>query len=234
MQNIGKLTLGEKIDLTVDGKSFYKTMIGDIFENGLIMVGAPIHRGKQMQFEVFDEVFLVFYRDTGRYFSQMRVVGFQEKDRVRYTMLEQMTEPVKDQRREFYRLPTSVEALLYEYADGIEVSITLKEEVGELNKIADARAKDISVTGIALITKRECLLSERYLIKLNFDEYRDKAPPLWACANVVRTELTLESGMYNLGMCFFGLTKDKSEFLSKYILTQQQKKIVQKKLVEGE
>ena len=164
----------------------------------------------------------------------MRVVGFQVKDEVRFTILERMTDPVKDQRREFYRLPTSVEALIFEYTDGIEVTISVREDETEVTRLAVARAKDISATGIALITKRQCFPEERYLLKLNFDAKRDKASPLWVCASVIRTELTLESGMHNMGMRFFGLTKDKSEFLSKYILAQQQKKIVQRRLIEGE
>ena len=129
-------------------------------------------------------------------------------------------------------MPTSVEAMLYEYTDGIELYPDERiYSQGEI-KLSDARAKDISVTGIALITNLNCMPDDKFLINLNFDLKRDKIQPMLLCAGVIRTQRTLESGMYNVGMKFFGLTKPKSENLSKYILAQQKRIILQKRLVE--
>ena len=236
MQKDTVIVVGDKIDLTIDGKRFYKARVDDILKNGLLLTSLPIYRTAQMQLNVLDEVYLVFYRDSGRYIAIVRVVDFQRKDDLRYPIFELATIPEKDQRRESYRLPvSSIDTLLFEYKDGAELSLSINEGTGEASELAEARASDISVTGIALVTtKWECKLGERYLLKLYFDGFGGKTPPFLVCAQVMRAELTPESGIYSVGMQFFGLTKNKNEFLTKFILTQQQKRIVQRRLIEGE
>ena len=225
------LDVGEKVDLTLDGKVFYKTVVGDVYENGLVMVGTPIHQGAYVNLQVFDEIYVVFYRDTGRYFVMMRVVDFQMRGGYHYTMLEQLEDPLKDQRREYYRLPISIEATLYEYSPDLEWSLSQGLDVEGVNRLSAAKTKDISATGIALITtKWECKLDEKYMLEMVFDQY----PKILACARVIRSEFSPEKNVYNVGMRFFGMEKSKNDFLSKYILTQQQKRIVQKKLFETE
>ena len=228
------LYIGDKIDLTYNGRRFYKTVIGDMNDNGLILVSPATYRGITMQLQMLAEVYLVFYRESGRYSIQVRVVGFEDVDSVRYTILEQLTEPEKNQRREFYRLPDSVETLMYEYIDGIEYTIEGVEDVDEAVQLATARTKDISAMGTALVSKWECRMGERYLLKMKLKGQRDKTLPFMVCAEVRRAEVSYESGIFDVGMRFIGLSKEQSDYLSKYILTQQQKKIAQKKLVEGE
>ena len=233
MANEKTVVIGDKIDLTIDGRRFYKTIIGDIYDNGLILVSPAINKGVPMQLQILSEIYLVFYRDSGRYAMLMRVVGFEEKDEVRYSILEQLSEPEKNQRREFYRLPDSAETLLYEYIEGIEQTLSGKEYVEEAYELATARTKDISVMGTALVSKWECRMGEKYLLKILLRGQRDKTQPFFVCAEVRRAELSYESGIYNVGMRFIGLSKEQTDYLNKYILTQQQRKIAQKKLVEG-
>ncbi|MCL2126038.1 MAG: flagellar brake protein [Oscillospiraceae bacterium] len=228
------LYVGDKIDLTFNGRRFYKTMIGDIYKSGLVLVSPPIYRGVQMSLDMLAEVYLVCYRESGRYTILTRVVGFEEKSGIRYTILERLTEPEKNQRREFYRLSDSVEAVLYEYIAGIELTLDGRTDVPDAVQLAVGRTKDISAMGAALLSKWECRLGERYLIKMLMKGPRDRTDPFMVCGEVRRSALTSENGIYYAGMRFFGLTKEKNEYLQKYILTQQQKIIAQKKLVEGE
>ena len=230
------LQVGDKVDITLDGKRFYKTTVGEVYQSGLVMIGAPIYRQTVLQLRLFDEVCMVYYRDSGRFLALMRVVDFLTKDGVRYSILEQTTESEKDQRREYYRLPTnSIETILCEYQDGLEMTLALRDEVYDAVVLAEARARDISATGIGIVTTRwECKLGDAYLLKLYFDGFSGKSAPMLVCARVMRSELTPESGIYNVGMQFFGLVKSKSEYLRKYILSQQQKRILQKKLIEGD
>ena len=231
MEKSYSLEVGEKIDLTVDGKLFYTTNVGDVYENGLVMIGTPIHQGAYVNLQVFDEIYAVFYRDTGRYFVLMRVVDFKMRGAYHYTVLEQLEDPLKDQRREYYRLPISIEATLYEYTPEIEWALSQGIEVKDVNRLSGAKTKDISATGLALITTRwECKIDDKYLLEMTFENN----PKIMACARVIRSELSLDGRIYNVGMRFFGMERSKNEFLSKYILTQQQKRIVNKKLFETE
>ena len=234
MQNYATIVLGDKIDLTTDGRRFYKSRVDDVLRSGFLLISAPIYRASQMPLRIFDEVYIVFYRDSGRFICLARVVDFQEKNEVRYPLLEVLTEPEKDQRRESYRLPvSSVDTMLYEYTDGAEYSLSLTNDSGLAEKLAEARASDISITGISIITtKWECKLGDKYLLKLYFDGFKGRTPPFLICGEVMRSELTPESGIYNVCMQFFGESKEKEEFLSRWILTQQQKRIVQRRLIE--
>ena len=234
MQKDLVLVIGDKLDVTTDGRRFFKTYIGDIYPNGLVLIGTPIYRRTQMELHIMDEIYLVFYRESGRYITQMRVVDFQIKDDVKYALLEQLMIPEKDQRREVYRLPTGVETLLCEYTDGMELTLSLRDDIVEADVLTEARTRDISVTGTALVSKRECNLGERYLLKMYFDGNRGKKPPFLVCGTVMRSERSLKGDTYEIGMKFFGLTKSKSEFLTKYVLRQQQQMIVKRRLIEGE
>ena len=234
MQKDLMLVIGDKLDITTDGRRFYKTSVGDIYPSGLVLIGTPIYRRTQMELRVMDEIYLVFYRESGRYITQMRVVDIQTKDDVKYALLEQMMIPEKDQRREVYRLPTGVELLLCEYTEGIELTLSLRDDVVEANTLAEGRTRDISVTGTAFVTKRECYLGERYLLKMYFNGERGKKPPFLICGVVMRSERSLKGGTYEIGIRFFGMTKSKSEFLTKYVLRQQQQMIVKRRLIEEE
>jgi c-di-GMP-binding flagellar brake protein YcgR len=124
--------------------------------------------------------------------------------------------------------------LLCEYTEGMELALTIKDDVKEGEKLADARTKDISVAGVSLVTKRECTLGEKYFLKLYINGPKDRSPPFLVCGEVRRSIFTFESGIYDVGMGFLSMAKSKKEFLNRYILTTQQKMIVQKKLIEGE
>ena len=228
------LVVGDKVDLTKDRRRFYKSTVWETSDNGMILIGAPVYKGLQMQLMLGDELFLVYYRDTGRYVAKMRAVGHREKDDVQYTLLEQLTQPEKNQRREYYRLHVSAPVQLFEYKDGIEATLSIRDGVRDSNMFADAKMKDISVSGIALTTKWGCKENENYVLKLTLQAVGSKPVPLTTCAKVMRAGQEQENGTKVVGLKFFGLTKDKSDFLSKYIITQQQKMIVQIKLVEGE
>ncbi|MCL2046268.1 MAG: flagellar brake protein [Oscillospiraceae bacterium] len=236
MQNDTTIVVGDKIDLTVDGKQFYLARVDDIDRNGLVMISAPIYRQTQMHLRLYDEVYVVFYRISGRYIVLARVVDIVTKNETQYPVIEILTDPEKDQRREYYRLPVnSIDTVLFEYTEGAELTLALREDIEEAARLADARAKDISVAGIGLLTtKWECKRDERYMLKLYFDGFKGDSAPFLVCGRVVRSVLTPESGIYNVGMQLFGLTKSKNDFLTKYILTEQQKRIVQEKLIVGE
>ena len=226
--------VGDKIDITVDGNIFYKSVIGHIADTGRVLVNTPIYKREPVQYNVYDKVYFVYYRESGRYFVQAQVAGFQTINGVRFIVLEPMIEPIKEQRRESYRLATRIDAELYEYTEDAELYLEINDEVtAEL--ITEVKVRDLSITGAALISKFQCELKEKYLLKLVLDDRgnRSKAAPFWICGTVVRSELTNDNKTYDIGIRFFGMTSNKNDFLSKYIMTQQQKRLAQKRLVEG-
>ena len=229
------LIVGDKIDLTIDGRNFYKSRIDDIDGHGFIMISAPLYRQTQMHLRILDELYMVYYRESGRYIVLVRVVDIYEKNGTDYPLLELLTDPEKDQRREHYRLPVSiVDTVLFEYTESNEILLTIKDEPDDLIKLAEARAKDISVSGIALMTtKWVCEVGDRFILKLYLEGIQNSASSFCVCAKVMRSEVTAESGVYDVGMQFFGIPREKTDLLTKYIMTQQQKRILQQRLIEG-
>ena len=228
--------VGDKIDVTADGERFYKSIVGEVYKNGLILINAPIYRQSVMQLGINDEVGVVYYRESGRYITLMRVVDVIMQENLMYYALERLTDPEKNQRREFYRLPThSVDTKLCMYEDGLELLLARDGDTYEARVLAEARAKDISTAGVGLVTtKWACSPGENYMLKLYFDGFRGETPPIQVCARVMRSEVAPDSGIYNVGMQFFGLPKEKSDYLTKYILNQQQKMILRRRLIEGD
>jgi len=274
MQDDNMIVLGDKVDLIGDKGRAYRTMIEDIAENVLYLVGVPNYRGVPMPLHENEEVFMVFYRDSGRFIARMRIAGFEKKGEIRYALLLLKEEPHRDQRRAAYRLPLRIKVLICEFAEPSEeeseevveefaveapvvramappVSSAMEAPVGGnvlelLRKPAPAPpaapepagpktleavgSRDISTTGIALVTRHEYALGERFLLKLHLNDPREKTP-FETPARVLRTSAGREHGGYYVGMQFFGQTRNMSELLSKYVFTQQQKQLKQKRLM---
>jgi c-di-GMP-binding flagellar brake protein YcgR len=233
------ITVGETVDLVAQKGRVYRTKIEDRLDNGPFLMGIPSRAGLPMLVHEDDEIFLVFYRESGRYITQMKVSAIEKRGLIRYMWLTQMTKPQKDQRREAYRVPIRFDVQIYEYSDAIEQSLMQKAEEAEAITLEAVSSKDLSVTGIALMTKKEYELESNYLLKMHIDgnpigEQKkasiDKEPPLHVTATVMRCIPWRDSKMFNVGMHFFGMTKLMSEQIAKYVLTEQQKQIKRRRL----
>jgi len=226
------LYIGDKIDLIGERSRVYKAMIEDVVENLLYLVGVPRHAGLPMPLHVNDEVTLIFYRDSGRYITRMRVAGFERKGEVRYALLFMVTKPEQDQRRGAYRLTSRLEVQVCEYIADMEKKLTGYGDVSEMAVLETTSTRDISVTGIGLVTKQEYELGEKRLLKIYFSKQRTKTLPFLICGKATRFIPWPGSGMNNVGMQFFGQTKNMNEYISRYVLNEQKKQIKSRRLVE--
>jgi hypothetical protein len=121
-----------------------------------------------------------------------------------------------------------------EYIEGMEDELPVVGDIGGAVILETVSSRDISITGVALITANDYKPGEKFLLKLFFGGQTQTSAPFLVCAKVMRTTHGFEKETYNKGMKFFGLTRNMHEFLAKYILDQQQKQIKQRRLVEGE
>jgi hypothetical protein len=232
MREDNMLIVGDKIDLVGERGRVYKAMIEDVVENLLYLVGIPRHSGMPMPLHVNDEVLLIFYRDSGRYLTRMRVAGFERKGEVRYALLFMLAKPEQDQRRGAYRLTSRLEVQICEYIEDMEKKLTGYGDVREMVVLESTTSRDLSVTGIGLLTKYEYELGEKRLLKIYFSKQRSKTLPFLICGKATRFIPWPGSGMNNVGMQFFGQTKNMNEYISRYVLAEQQKQIKGKRLVE--
>jgi len=228
------ISLGDMVDLTGQKNRMYRTKIEDVAPHGLFLIGVPRFGGAPMPLHVNDDVFLVYYRQTGRFIVRMNVVGFERRGYVRYAWLFQKTEPYRDQRREAFRVPVSLEISVCEYTEDTEAMVFESEKLEDVTVLENVSSRDMSVTGVSFLTKAEYIIGDRRLLKVDINGTNDDNTPFITLATVARSTPWRESGKNLVGLKFFGLTKNKSEFISKYVLEEQRKQLKQKRLLEGD
>jgi len=226
------IVLGDQVELALENNRIYKTKIEDMTDNGLYFAAVPSLGAKPAPLYIGDKISLGYYRSTGRFSATMEVVAFEKQNDITFVWLMQKTAPVRQQRRDAYRLRTSLEVQVFEYTEDLEKYLQLCGEMEGHTVLDNVTTRDVSVTGIALRTKRGYEPGEKYLLRMRFPEQPISAKSFLVCAEVVRSSPTREKGANYIGMRFIGVTNNMSDVLSKYVFTQQQILIKQKKLVD--
>jgi len=241
-QSIGdeEIVVGDRVDIVAQMGQVYRTMIEDRLNNGPFLVGIPSRRGVFMQVDQDDDLYLVFYRETGRYIAQMKVIALETRGAVRYMWLLQKTTAQKNQRREAFRLLISFDVHIFEYGSTTEISHAYWAD--EVNAVSteEVNSRDLSVTGISLLTRKAYELEGRHILKLHMDltppGVRERmpvntTPALYLTATVKRCAPWRAVNSFNTGMQFFGVTKNMSEGIARYVLDEQQKQIKRRRLL---
>jgi len=234
------IVIGDKVDMVTQKGAVYRTMIEDRLDNGPFLAGIPNRKGVHMDVYQGDDVYMVFYRESGRYIAQMKVVALENRGGIRYMWLIQKTMAQKNQRREAFRLPVSFEVQISEFReDFVQGLVVVTEEVNE-EVMETVSSRDISVTGIALLTRRQydldaCFLLSMHLgrsaVHLRDPQGPDKAPALQISASVKRCIPWRTANTFNTGMHFFGMTESMSDGVARYVLAEQQRQIKRKRLL---
>ena len=233
------IVVGDKVDIVTQTGLVYRTMIEDMESNGLFLAGVPQRKGQYMNASRDDDLYLVFYRDSGRFIAHMKVVALENRGQLRYMWIMQKTRAQKNQRREAFRLQVSFDVQIFEFNENIEQGIHLVKSDEGNKALESVNSRDISVTGIALLTKRKYELEDKYMLSLHLNRAPatmgrkplDEAPALHLTAMVKRCIPWRTSNTYNTGMQFFGMTEAMSDGIAKYVLSEQQKQIKRRRRV---
>lgn len=231
------IIIGDRVDLVVQTGLVYRAMIEDRVDNGPFLVAVPSRKGIPMRVAQDDDIYLVFYRETGRYIAQMKVVALERRGALRYMWLLQRTPAQKNQRRGAYRLPVSFSVQILKPGEEQNPQEN-SSDAARAVAIEKADSKDISVTGIALITKKKYEIEDKYILVMQItgtadarlSSRRAKTPPLEVNAAVKRCIPWRVSGKYNTGMSFVDITRSTSEQIAQFVLTEQQRQIRMRRL----
>ena len=234
------ILVGDKVDLVTQSGTVYRTMIEDRLKDGPFLAGVPNRKGMHMNVDQNDDIYLVFYRQSGRYIAHMKVVALERRNEIRYMWLMQKTKAQKNQRREAFRLPVEFEVRVFEYIEDQEQGLIQVEEGIEASALESVNCRDLSITGIALLTKLKYEFDEKYLLSLHMDRtpisvrnrsLRDSAPGLLITAVVRRCIPWRTTNTFNTGMQFFGMNETMSDDLARYVLAEQQRQIKRRRLI---
>ena len=230
------LAAGDKVELfAADDERAFKTVVWEVFFDGAVLVALPVYGSIPMLIHEGDEISLVYFRESGRYTVQTRAAGFLKKDEVTYARLVRLSEPIKSQRREFFRLPVRLDVAVCKCSDdGINIIAGVsRHDIAEVVELETAETKDLSVTGVAIESKKEYKSGEKYLLQISLSDISKEVKPIEVHAEVVRKSYDHDRKKYMIGMRFYDQAAGTSEFLAKYVLARQQKQIMRKRLVEG-
>jgi len=237
-----KIEVGDRVSVvSPDGKA-YKTMVEDIHEKGPLLLGVPSIKGMYMPVSEGDDIYLVYYRKTGRFIAQMKVIALEKQGVIRYMWLLQKAVAQKNQRRNAYRLPIMFDVKISEYVEDSEKDIVNGVIVGEPDAIEyeTASSRDLSISGVALTTKKIYIVGQKYSLRMYFDRTpasvrvkssSEGSPPLEVAATVRRCIPWKETKFYDTGLQFDGLSKHISESISRFVLTEQQKQMRKRRML---
>ena len=235
------IIVGDKIDIVTYQGIVYRSMIEDRLTGGQFLVGIPNRKGVFMSAAAGDDVYLVFYRESGRYIAQMRILAFESRGSIRYMWLEQMTTAQKNQRRAAFRLPIEFEVKIYEIEEGNEKKLNFTPEPDHARALEVVMCRDLSVTGVALLTKKQYELGEEYLLGLHLDRtaarvrnrsIHDKSSNTMVMTAAVKRCIPWRTTKtFNTGMHFLAMTENMSDNLAKYVLNEQQKQIKRRRML---
>jgi len=235
------IIVGDKIDIVTYQGIVYRSMIEDRLTGGQFLVGIPNRKGVFMNAVEGDDLYLVFYRESGRYIAQMRVIAFESRGNIRYMWLEQMTKAQKNQRRAAFRLPIEFEVKIFEIEDDNEKSQKNVPKTTQIRLLETVMSRDLSVTGVALLTKKQYELGEEFFLELHFDRTavrvrtrstQDRSENIMKFTAAVKRCIPWRTTKtFNTGMHFLAMTESKSDDLAKFVLNEQQKQIKRRRML---
>ena len=118
---------GDKIDITYlhqnNGK-VYMSSVFDFLDETVLEIGMPTEGGKMVLFQVGFECSMFFYTQKGMFICEGKVLDRYKKDGFYMMSVRMISAPKKYQRREFYRVETSIDFNYYK----IDKTIALMDE----------------------------------------------------------------------------------------------------------
>lgn len=155
---------GDKIDITYlhqnNGK-VYKSSVFDFLGENVMEIGMPTEGGKMVLFQVGFECSMFFYTQKGMYTCEAKVLDRYKKDGFYMMSVKIISIPKKYQRRDFYRVETSIDFYYYKITKEVselETTEDLFEEITNPKYIPEKRLAhtlDISGGGVKFLADEE-------------------------------------------------------------------------------
>lgn len=249
-----KYKIGERADVSLGKGQAYRTKLEDITEEGYLVISQPIYRGIPVIMHVDQELEIFLYRKNGRFSVKAKVVGIEVSEALRLILLEALHEPARLQRREAFRLPVRLKAVVQpeggdedEFEDADDDFDAPEAEVrgfddGPFASEADGGKPsdtertvtfDLSETGVALRTVHERTVGEKLRIRVWLNWPKENSPPIEYIGEIVQVNKDArDAEYYRIGVKFLDYTKAQRSMMSKFILQQQQEKIRRQRFVE--
>ena len=222
--------IGDRIEIYRNPRIIYKSAIWDIMNGELYLVAIPSLGGTLMPLFVGDVLTLVFFREIGRYVMKVKVIGFHLENTIRIAVFEVAVPPIRDQQREYFRITINSTVTVYEMIDDDLEDSRKVIDNNQAVLIESLVAADISVSGIAILSRKHYILEKKYLLDIFLNDITTEEPCLTMIAEVVRIIPTHRAGLNRIGMRFMSRTETTDDFLAKHLLQKQREQLAAKRL----
>jgi len=216
MQLLSKFfRIGDKVNIKTFNKSSnntYVSQVTDISDDDIIEISFPIHKNKTIYFINGEKLLLVIGKQEA-IFEFQAVVVEKRHENIPVIRLKVVSEPIRIQRRNFYRLKT-IKSIGYRIINNLNSS----EE--ENIRYDEGIILDISEGGLRFCTNKE--MQEYDELEMIIDIGVHKGMKLKGI--ITRKDFNEEkSGLYEYGVRFSEINKQVRNLLMKYIYEEQRK-----------
>jgi c-di-GMP-binding flagellar brake protein YcgR len=201
------ITIGELMEIKIKN-AFVKTKLQELYQDGRFTVFHPTVKGVPVWLQTHGSYTLRFYRDNGVFSFDAQLLDWYKKDDIRMCLFEASSEVEKAQRRQSYRLPIVLDALLRpEDAQGEPAATPLKA------KTVDISEHGVLLTCFTRLALDTCAAAE---LKLSPTETMTLRGKVLRCENPAD-----KNDPFRIVLLFAGSTEQERSHLGRYILRQQ-------------
>lgn len=215
-----------EIDLEISENKYLKlkSEINSVPNDSKLIVSMPIYEGKRYPIDLGKRVVITFMkRDSGMYTFKALIVGRTVIDNIPVIHIQRISPITKKQRRDYYRLPLVIDAVL-EIPDGIikekRINKGKIEEFEEINyKDIKIITNDVSGGGLRAVIYEEIQLGSLVIAVLDLNGSLVRIE-----SKVVRCRLVDDSvSHYDLGLRFTETNDSAKNKLISFIFEKQRK-----------
>ena len=231
-KNKNLLSIGDKVDLYLGTGPVYLSKLEDITQSGNLLVSIPTYQGVPVNIKEGQGFQLYFYRTNGRYRVNVKMNGYVKDGHIRLMELKPLSDPQRQQRRDPFRLPIDLKVLVTNIEETENKSIT--EDVSGSDKTEQVSSINLSATGIAIASRHQYSLGDRVNLQIYLNWPEGNSGPIELIGEVRQVTEAEPLRRVYCGLRFLYLSNDTYSHLYRFIMSQEQKRLRQKRLVEGD
>lgn len=203
--------VGDRIELIrkeSEATKFYPSQILDITEEDTYIVSGPIYKSRLVLLHKYERVVVsCLVENKGRYVFDARILK-RDHGKIYKLELEKISDINKFQQREFYRFETSIP---------VTKKMTIKTKGGEDTLLELCRTKDISGSGMKLLSNFEHEVGDK--VKCKFEI---RSHPIYVECEILRIEnIDTFDYTYGLGVNFIDITEEDRDNIIKFIFEEE-------------
>lgn len=204
----------------------YYSLVSEIMDEDRIKITMPLEKGRVVPLPVNTRYNACFYTSNGLYQGRVIVVDRYKEENVYMLVVELISDLVKFQRRQYYRLGCTMDIVYKKIEEQDEVEYendTQKNIIIDDTDYTEGTALDISGGGMRFVSE-QCLAPEDNLFVVIEIQYEDIKKEYGLNAKVISSEALMNrSGKYEHRIEYKNMNGKVRESLIKYIFDEERR-----------